>query len=767
MDPRKERTNESKDRSKEMKITIRLIVSLVFVVAMVVFVFSLYQANYEKNRLARDLERRSIILAESLQESIAPLIQSNAPTKLNRIVERFGNRERLKGIAVFDKQGMALTLTAHLKQQIAQPFPQSVNSVAENRSMGSFMNVGAQRMYIYTIPIYSDDGSVAGALTTFNDISYIDIRLSEIWKDNLLRFFTLSLLVVLSTVLVVRWSITGPIARLAEWMRELRTEKEERANPVAPIRGDILDPLVSEVTQLAKSLSMARARAEEEVRSRSKPDSIWTSNSLKEYMRAELQDKKLFVVSNREPYMHEKKGRVTKCIVPAGGLVTALDPVMRICDGIWLAHGSGDADREFVDAHSKVRVPPGEPSYTLKRIWLTKEQENGYYYGFSNEGIWPLCHITHTRPIFRLEDWIHYQEVNELFAKALIEEIANEESPLVLIQDYHLALLPLLVKQKRPDAKVALFWHIPWPNPESFGICPWRQEILIGMLGADLMSFHIQFFCNNFLDTVDRFLESQIDWEQFSIKRSGHATLVKPFPISVSYDQKVEMEATANNDASIRECIMKEIGIQVKYLGVGVDRIDYTKGIPERFKAVERFLEKYPEFVEEFTFIELGAPSRDHIRKYRELMSEVEETVEKINWRFQTKTWKPIVYLKAHHSHEEIERYYRASDICMVTSLHDGMNLVAKEFIISRHDNGGVLILSQFAGASRELKDSVIVNPYDIEEMADAIKFALTLDPSERRERMQRMRNVVKEHNIYRWAGKLIAELSRVRLTGE
>jgi trehalose 6-phosphate synthase len=750
-----------------MKITIRLIVSLVMVVALAVFAFSLYQVNYEKSRLARDLERRSLILGESLQESIAPLIQSNAIAKLNRIVERFGNRERLKGIAVFDLQGIILTSTLYLKPNITQPFPQAVNSIAENRSIGSFMTIAGQKMYIYTVPISGEDDFAAGALTTFNDISYIDIRLHEIWKDNILRFFTLSLLVALSTVLVVRWSITGPIARLAEWMRELRTAKEDRESPAVPLRGDMLDPLISEVTQMAKSLSMARAKAEEDVRSQSKSDPLWTSSSLREYMRVELKGKKLFLISNREPYMHVREGRVTKCIVPAGGLVTALDPVMRICDGIWLAHGSGDADREFVDAHSKVRVPPDEPSYTLKRIWLTKEQEDGYYYGFSNEGIWPLCHITHTRPIFRLEDWVSYQKVNELFAEALLEEIAHEDSPLVLIQDYHLALLPFLVKQKRPDAKVALFWHIPWPNPESFGICPWRQEILIGMLGADLLSFHIQFFCNNFLDTVDRFLESQIDWEQFSVKRSGHATLVKPFPISVSYDQKVEMEAATQDNALMRECIMKEIGIQSKYLGVGVDRIDYTKGIPERFKAIERFLEKYPEFIEKFTFIELGAPSRDHIRRYRELMAEIEETVETINWRFQTKTWKPIVYLKAHHAHEVIDRYYRVADICMVTSLHDGMNLVAKEFIISRYDNDGVLILSQFAGASRELKDSVIVNPYDIEEMADAIKFALTLEPSERTERMQRMRSTVKEHNIYRWAGKLIAELSHVRLTGE
>ena len=750
-----------------MKITFRLIVSLVLVVALTVFAFSLYQVNNEKNRLERDLERRALILAESLQESMAPLIQSNAISKLNRIVVRFGNRERLKGVAVFDRQGMILSSTPHLKLQIDQPFSQAVNSVAENRSIGSFMAVGGPKMYVYTVPIYGEDESVAGALTTFNDISYIDLRLRDLWKDNIFRFFILSLLVVLSTMLVVRWSITGPIARLAEWMRELRTTKGERTHPTIPLRGTILDPLFSEVTQLAKSLSLARARAEKDVGLRPKSDSFWTSSSLKEYMQAELEGKKLYLISNREPYMHVRDGGITKCIIPAGGLVTALDPVMRICDGVWIAHGGGDADREFVDNSDKVRVPPNDPSYTLKRIWLTKAQEDGYYYGFSNEGLWPLCHITHTRPIFRLQDWICYQKVNEIFAEALLEEIAGEESPLVLIQDYQLALLPFLVKQKRPDAKVALFWHIPWSNPESFGICPWRQEILIGMLGADLLGFHIQFFCNNFLDTVDRFLESQIDWEQFSVKRGGHSTLVKPFPISVSYDHKVEVEAEKLGKTTDRDFILKEIGIQVKYLGVGVDRIDYTKGIPERFKAIERFLEKYPEFVEAFTFVELCAPSREHIPRYRELMSEVEEIVEKINWRFRTKTWKPIVYLKAHHTHEKIYRYYRAADICMVTSLHDGMNLVAKEFIISRYDEDGVLILSQFTGASRELQDAVIINPYDVEEMADAIKLSLTLEFSERSERMRRMRATVKDHNIYRWAGKLIAELSHIRLTSE
>ncbi len=748
-----------------MKITIRLIVSLVIVVALVALAFSLHQVNKERGLLARDLERRALILAESFQESLAPLIQSGADSRLNRIVNRFGNRERLKGTVIFDRQGTVITATSNLILDAKLLSAQAVNTILENRSIGNFLTIDGQQVYVFMIPVAEENNEAVGALATLYDSSFIDVRLREIWKNNLMRFMVLSILVVFATVLVVRWSITGPIARLAEWMRDMRTAKSDTAGYQTPLRGDILSPLVSEVTQLAKSLAIAQKRAEEEVRLRLQSESLWTPESLKEYMRGELKGKKLFIISNREPYTHVKEGRSVKCIVPAGGLVTALDPVMRICDGVWIAHGNGDADRETVDADGKVRVPPEEPAYTLKRVWLTREEENGYYYGFSNEGLWPLCHITHTRPEFRQEDWICYQKVNQLFAEALLTEIESEEAPLVLVQDYHLALLPLLIKKKRPDAKVALFWHIPWSNPESFGICPWRQEILMGMLGADIIGFHIQFFCNNFLDTVDRFLESQINWEEFAVRRGEHTALIRPFPISVGFDEGAGDKP--QDRAALRETILKEIGVQAKYIGVGVDRIDYTKGIPERFRAIERFLEKHPEFVEAFTFVELGAPSRDHIRKYRELMAETEEIVEKVNWRFQTKKWKPIVYLKAHHSHEEINRYYKAADICMVTSLHDGMNLVAKEFVAARADYGGVLILSQFTGASRELRDAIIINPYDVEEMADAIQSALTLNPSERQERMKRMYTIVRERNIYRWAGKLIGELTRMRLSAE
>jgi trehalose 6-phosphate synthase len=745
-----------------LKITLRLIVSLVLVVALSAIAFSFYQVREEKTRLRSDLERRTITLAESIQESVAPLVESDSSEKLGRIVQRFGNRERFMGIAVHDTRGQLLASTADLERQIPGAVPQVVRVLEEGRPEGGFFRVGDQRIYISGYPLVSGEETV-GVLTLFHNASYIDVRLKEIWEHNLLRFLVLSLLVVVITLVVVRWSITGPIAQVAGWMRDLRTGKTREAKPaVLPKVDAALDPLISEATRMAKTLAVARAKAEKAARLAARGESLWTSDRLKDHMRAVLGGKKLYLVSNREPYLHEKDGPNVRCIVPAGGLVTALDPVMRACDGLWIAHGSGDADRETADGNDTLRVPPGEPAYSLKRVWLTREEEDGYYYGFSNEGLWPLCHITHTRPVFRLEDWNHYRKVNEKFAEALYPEIAGEEYPLVLVQDYHLALLPALIKEKRPDAKVAIFWHIPWPNPEAYGICPWRQEILQGMLGSDIIGFHIQFHCNNFLETVDRFLESKIDWEQFSVTRGGHATLIKPFPISVS-SEELHGEIVSDDHPG-KEELLRGIGVKAEFLGVGVDRIDYTKGIPERFRAIERFFEKHPEYLGRFTFVELGAPSRIHIKKYRDLMTEIEEAVDKVNWRFRTKTWMPIVFLKAHHTHEAIRPWYQAADVCMVTSLHDGMNLVAKEFVAARDDEDGVLVLSQFTGASRELKDAVIVNPYDIEEMADAIFLAIGMEPAERSGRMRRMRANISEYNVFRWAGRMITELARLRL---
>jgi trehalose 6-phosphate synthase len=441
-------------------------------------------------------------------------------------------------------------------------------------------------------------------------------------------------------------------------------------------------------------------------------------------------------------------------------LVTALEPVLRTCDGTWIAQATGDADRETVDERGGLRVPPDHPQYRLRRVWLGQEEQDGFYLGFANEGLWPLCHIAHTRPLFRTEDWKHYQNVNRKFATALLEEMKGEKEPFVLIQDYHFALLPRLIKERRPDARIALFWHIPWPNPEAVGICPWQRELLDGMLGADLIGFHVQAHCNNFLETVDHALESRIDWETFAVNRRDRLTKVRPFPISVAFDR----ENVVPDAAAERSALLRQLGVSTPYLGIGVDRVDYTKGIVERFRGIERLLELYPAYREKLTFVQIGAPSRTHIRRYQDLMAEVEGEAERVNRRFRANSWSPIRFVKRHHSHAEIQPFYRQSNFCLITSLHDGMNLVAKEYVAARQDEQGALILSRFTGASQELSDALMVNPYDTDELAHAIHRALTMPPEEQRVRMARMRDVVQEHNVFRWAASLIGELAGLRL---
>jgi trehalose-6-phosphate synthase len=580
-------------------------------------------------------------------------------------------------------------------------------------------------------------------------------------RNTFLRTLVQVALMALITLLIIHWSIGGPIARTAQWLRAMRTGNslEGERQPEA----DFLRPLAQEVTHLVKSLESARAVAEEEARLREASESLWTAERLRASVRSKIQDSPLFVVSNREPYMHIRRGKAIETIVPASGLVTALEPILHACNGTWIAHGAGDADRDTVDAHDRLRVPPEQPQYTLRRVWLTKEEEEGYYYGFANEGLWPLCHIAHTRPVFRASDWAAYEEANRKFARAVLEEMAGVDQAVLLVQDYHFALLPKLVKEERPDARVAIFWHIPWPNPEAFGICPWQRELLDGLLGADLVSFHIQAHCNNFLETVERALEAQVEWERFAVRRGGHVTLVRPFPISVDFREAPQPSTPPTSAYVERAAHFKELGVTANFLGIGVDRVDYTKGIIERFRGIERFFEKWPDYRGKFTFVQIGSPSRTHIKRYHDLLGEVEAEAERINWRFRSGSWKPLALLTRHHSHQEIDHYYRAADLCLVTSLHDGMNLVAKEFVAARYDEGGALILSQFTGASRELGDALVVNPYDTEQIADAIRLALEMEPEERQARMRRMRHIVKERNVYRWAGTLISELCEIR----
>jgi alpha,alpha-trehalose-phosphate synthase [UDP-forming] len=745
-------------------LSLRLIISLIVGITLVSLAFSYHQVLREKRTLRSDLERRAEVVGESLGENVEKELGTGSVAGLQRLVNSFGNREHLLGVAVYDRAGATLAITPSLAQMLPQAPSQVRQAMSADREQSSFLTLNKERVQIFVLPLQRADATVGG-LVLVHDVEYIRTQNLRTWRQAFLSILVQVVLIVLITLLIVRWSIAGPIARAAQWMRALRMGRISSPQQMPDL--DLFKPLAWEVVTFAESLNQARSAAENEARLREAGESSWTADRLAVQIQARLDGSRLFVVSNREPYIHQHNGKSIEVNVPASGLVTALEPVLNACDGTWIAHGSGDADTEVVDQHDRLRVPPNDPRYTLRRVWLSKEEEEGYYYGFSNEGLWPLCHIAHTRPIFRERDFQLYEEVNRKFAAAVLEEIANTKKPIVLVQDYHFALLPRLIKEKRPDARVAIFWHIPWPNPESFGICPWQRQLVDGLLGADLIGFHIQSHCNNFLQTVDRVVESRIDGEHFAVLRQNHRTIVRPFPISVELtdDEFVEAEQYASSYQE-RSALMRNLGVESAYLGVGVDRVDYTKGIHERFHAIERFLEKYPKYQGLFTFVQIGAPSRTHIKRYHDLLAELEAEAERINWRFQSGKWKPILFLKRQHSHGEIEAYYRAADLCLVTSLHDGMNLVAKEFLAARKDERGVLILSQFTGAARELRDALLVNPYDIDKTADAIRAALEMEPEEKQMRVHRMRKIIRENNIYHWAGNLVTELCEVRLDG-
>jgi trehalose 6-phosphate synthase len=485
---------------------------------------------------------------------------------------------------------------------------------------------------------------------------------------------------------------------------------------------------------------------------------MWTRQDLHQLIKEKMGDYLLIVVSNRQPYSHIFKKRKIECQRGVGGVVTAIDPVMQACNGIWVASGSGDADHKVTDSQGKVKVPPDNPAYILKRVWLTKEEENGYYYGYSNEALWPLCHRAFQRPTFRKEDWDYYVKVNQKFANAIIEELGDKKA-LVWIQDYHLCLLPKFLKEAAPNRLItAHFWHIPWPSDEVFRICPQKKEILDGLLANDFMGFHIRYHCLTFLDVIDREIEGRVERERFSFVRAGHETLIRPYPMSVDFELISEL-SNSPEVAKSQQNLMEEFGLSGVKVLVGLDRIDYIKGLPEKLLAIDRLLEKHPELKEKIVFLQMGPISRLHIPSYKALNDELNTLVEQINWKHSTDSWQPIILVRRHLSLIETLALYRTADVCVVSSLHDGMNLVAKEFVASRSDETGMLVLSQFTGAARELTDAVLINPYDREQVSDAIFNALTMPDEERKKRMAKMREIVRQNNVFRWAGKIISEL--------
>jgi trehalose 6-phosphate synthase len=689
-----------------------------------------------------DLDIRSRLVASTMQEQLVGMVRGRDVVGIRQLFARDVQDERLYAIAYCSPQGEILYKTP--------TYPVDLGC-REIRGTGPDAHVLRQfppgPLHVTWFPL-PEDGTKSGTLVLVHDMSFVDRRSADTRRYLIGFFIVLGVVVSLITVLVAHLSWRG-------WMAGVRAllRGEGIIQPFhAPTDPD-LQPLVGEVRALLREVDASRRNMEH--------GAIWTPDRLRAVLHDELAGDEVLLVSNREPYIHMQQGDSVVIRHPASGLVTAMEPIMRACSGTWIAHGSGTADRATVDGNDRIDVPPDKPSYTLRRVWLTDEEERGYYYGFANEGLWPLCHIAHVRPVFRTRDWQQYVRVNERFADAVVAE-AKTDDPIVLVQDYHFALLPRFVNERLPKATIIAFWHIPWPNPESFGICPWRKEVLEGLLGSTILGFHTQYHCRNFIDTVDRYLEARIGYENSTVSYGGHRTSIEPFPISIQWPSPFVDRQPGVAECRRRVLAREGLPADVK-LGIGVDRMDYTKGIIERFLAVERLLELHPERIGRFVFVQIAAPTRSALDEYRGFEAAVHGLAARINARFSDAPTPPIRLKAEHHEPELINEYFRAADMCVVTSLHDGMNLVAKEFVASRDDEQGVLVLSQFTGAARELHDALPVNPYHVDQCADAFDRALRMPPDEQRVRMRSMRTLVQEHNVYRWAGAMLLDASRLR----
>jgi trehalose-6-phosphate synthase len=755
-----------------MRLSLRFLVPLVLALATLAYFVVPQVDAWTLRWFVRDLDTRAQVVAGSLADQLAELIPQQANARINGLLNSVTTNERMYAIAYCDKAEHIAYRTANLPASIGCLRTTDERQVykAANDVTGTIVKLPKGSLHVARIPLHATEGDL-GTLVMVSDMSFIESRSEDTRKYTIILFLVLGVVTSLITVLVAHLSWRGWIAGVRALLRgegvirPFSGDGQGAANHPAIDEG--FDP---ELRPLMSDLRGILREVDEERRSKDhlEAEGTWTPEKLRQLLKDHLAGDEIMVVSNREPYIHVNTPDGIQVQRPASGLVTAVEPVMRACSGTWIAHGAGSADREVVDAQAHVMVPPDDPSYTLRRIWLTKEEEEGYYYGFANEGLWPLCHIAHVRPIFRSADWKQYVAVNRRFADAVVAE-ARTENPVVLIQDYHFALLPRLVRDRLPHATIITFWHIPWPNPESFGICPWRTELIEGLLGSTILGFHTRYQAKNFIETADRFLETRIEHEISMISYGGVRTQVESYPISIDWPDAPSFQK------SVEECraeVRDRLGVpRTQLVGLGVDRLDYTKGILERFAAVEGMLERHPEMIGRFTFVQIAAPSRSALEEYQNFEARVRSEASRINRRFarpvsgRTTAEAPnaIALLIEHHDKQSVFDHYRACDTCVVTSLHDGMNLVAKEFVAARDDEQGVLILSAFAGASRELREALIVNPYHVEHTADMIHAALTMPTAEQRERMRALREVVRDNNVFRWAARMLIDAARVR----
>ena len=734
-----------------MRLSLRFVLPLLLILAAIAYAVAPLVEEFTWRWSVRDLDMRSTVIANAIEEPLAKELTSGSIASLSAFLSHISQDERFYAVGYCASRQSKLLATPSVPTQIR------CNTLNRWTSLDQQILPTPQGpLFIAVRPVVSEVNP-DGQLVLVQDMSFVGRRSEETRRYLFYFFLALAAVVSLITVIIAHLSWRGWVAGTQSLLQSMGLLRQATDAPsgAAPIK-----PPAPEFRPIARDLKRLIHELEAERRARDDSQMTWNPESLRAILHGELRGEDVIVVSNREPYIHQRRGEHIEVQRPASGLVTALEPVMRACSGVWIATGSGSADREVVDARDRVAVPPEHPTYQLRRVWLSAEEEAGYYYGFANEGLWPLCHIAHVRPTFRSGDWTHYLAANRKFAAAVLSE-AKTENPIVLVQDYHFALLPRMIHETLPEATVITFWHIPWPNPESFAICPWAVDIVKGMLGSNILGFHTQFHCNNFVDTVDRLIEARVDRESFTVSQGGKLTAVRRYPISIAWPPSEEILGKPVADC-YRE-IRERNGLPPNQaIGIGVDRLDYTKGIIERLLAVERLFDLNPQWIGRFTFIQIAAPSRSSIGEYRNHEEAVRTLTSRINSRFSGAA--PAILLKVeHHEPQLVYEYYRGSELCFVSSLHDGMNLVAKEYVAARDDEHGVLILSQFTGASRELPEALVVNPYDVDQCAAALHVALSMPAEEQRDRMRLMRGLIAEFNVYRWAGRMLLDAALMR----
>jgi trehalose 6-phosphate synthase len=726
-----------------MRLSLRFIIPLLLALAVIAYAILPVVDQLTFRWFVRDLDARATLIATTVHDPLEALLQEEDHPRALEFLAGITLDERVFAIgycpSLADAALATPTLPADVRCGALGPYDGPTGEVLET----------PQGPLLVSVRSFPTAAAPGGALVLVHDLSFIARRSAETRQYLFWFFIALGAMISLITVIIAQVSRRG-------WEDGVRAllRGEGLLRSAGPAELAAFRPIAKDVRSLIRDI-------EAEHRARHHDQMVWTPEALRGLLEGELRGQEVIVVSNREPRIHVREGERIVVQRPASGLVTAIEPIMQACSGTWIAHGSGSADREVVDAHDRVGVPEDKPAYQIRRVWLTPEEETGYYYGLANEGLWPLCHIAHVRPVFRAADWEQYRRVNRLFARSVVEE-ATTPDPIVLVQDYHFALLPRMIREALPDATIVTFWHIPWPNPEAFAICPWREELLDGLLGSSILGFHTQSHCNNFVDTVDRILEARVDRETFAVTYRGASTLVKRYPISVAWPLAPNLVSTPVEQCR-REVRLRHGLPPDQAIGIGIDRLDYTKGIEERFQAVERLLETHPEWIGRFTFVQIAAPTRARIEEYHHYETRVRAMVDRINQRYPEAAHPPIILRAVHQEPEQVYEYYRAAELCFVSSLHDGMNLVAKEFVASREDERGVLLLSQFTGAARELPEAVIVNPYDADQCASALHLALTMPAAEQRGRMRLMRDLIREFNVYRWVGRMLIDAAGMR----